>query len=103
MNQRLPAAATKIQTAGIVQITGCAVHNPDRLKISLEKYCPTIALIIGDKGTRGQGDKEKEISCPLSPLLLVSLSSCLPLPSFDIQSRIVYTGRQLADCHCRPF
>jgi hypothetical protein len=23
--------------------------------------------------------------------------------TFDNPNRIVYTGRQLADCHCRPF
>jgi hypothetical protein len=31
----------------------------------------------GDKGTRGQGDKEKLQKLSLSPCLLVSLSPCL--------------------------
>src|SRR5262249_54838906 len=38
----------------------------------------------GDKGTRGGGDKEKEISCslvPSSPCPLVSPSPCLPFPT----------------------
>src|SRR5215813_4352380 len=59
MNQRLSAAATIIQTVGIIQITGCAVHNPDRLKIFLEKHCPTVGPIIGDKGTRDKGETER--------------------------------------------
>jgi hypothetical protein len=69
----LPATTTKLQTAGIVQITGSAVHNLIALKSHMKKYCPTIYLIITASAfgaqdrsysrekegeTRRQGDKE---------------------------------------------
>ena len=85
-NQRLPAASTKTQTVGIVQITGCAVHNPDRLKIVPEEILSHDSPNHrgqGDKGTRGdRGTMDKEtrkffVPCPLAPLspcLLISHS-----------------------------